>query len=181
MSASHPADSAGPDTSGSAAPPPAPVESTRLADQLERSVRGGAWHGPALLPALEGITAGEALARPVAGAHTIHELVWHSAFWIDVARERLLGLPAKPLLPESDWPAAGEATTAGWEAARARLEQAHRGLHAELHALPDARLDDPVSGSDPTMRGLLLGLVQHNAYHAGQIVLLRRAAAGATR
>jgi hypothetical protein len=35
-------------------------------------------------------------------------------------------------------------------------------------------LDDPVGGSDPTVRGLLFGVVQHHAYHAGQIVLLRK-------
>lgn len=182
MNAGSPSGSAAPPTPGNApAAPAAAVESARLADQLERSVRGGAWHGPALLPALEGIAAGEALARPIAGAHTIHELVWHSAFWIEAARERILDLPAEPLRPESDWPAAGEATPEGWQDALARLEGALRGLHGVLHGLPDARLDDPVSGSDPTVRGLLLGLVQHNAYHAGQIVLLRRAAAGAAR
>jgi uncharacterized damage-inducible protein DinB len=35
-----------------------------------------------------------------------------------------------------------------------------------------------VAGSDPTLRGLLLGLLQHNAYHTGQIVVLAKAAKG---
>jgi len=45
-------------------------------------------------------------------------------------------------------------------------------------ALDDTRLDDAVDGSDPTLRGMLIGLLQHNAYHAGQISLARKVAAG---
>jgi hypothetical protein len=38
-----------------------------------------------------------------------------------------------------------------------------------------------VAGSDPTVRGLLVGILQHNAYHGGQIVLLRKAGAAEGR
>jgi uncharacterized damage-inducible protein DinB len=162
-------------------PSGASVESARLADQLERSVRGGAWHGPALLQAIAEVDATAATARPVDGSHTIHELVWHSAFWLDVARQRLADEAAAPLAPESDWPADEGAPEERWPAAIAWLEEAHRRLHAAVLVLPDERLDDPVSGSDPTVRGLLLGVLQHNAYHAGQIILLARATAGSPR
>ena len=47
-------------------------------------------------------------------------------------------------------------------------------MHTAVLALPDERLDDPVVGSDPTVRGMLLGVLQHNAYHAGQLVFLRK-------
>ena len=40
--------------------------------------------------------------------------------------------------------------------------------------LDEKRFDQP-AGSDPTLRGLLLGLLQHNAYPAGQLVLLAKA------
>ena len=54
-------------------------------------------------------------------------------------------------------------------------------MHSMLLALDDERLDGPVTGSDPTVRGQLLGLLQHNAYHAGQIVVLRKAGDGGAR
>ena len=157
------------------------VETTRLADQLERSLRGGAWHGPALVPAVEGLDAGAATAHPIAGAHSIHEVVWHVAFWLDVTRQRIVGTPAAPLAAEADWPTAEGDPAARWREALARLEESHRRLQATVLALPDERLEDPVPGSDPSIRGLLLGVLQHNAYHAGQLVLLRRAATGAVQ
>lgn len=154
---------------------PANFETARLADLLERSFRGGAWHGPALAEALDGVDAAAAQRRPLAGAHSIAEIVFHVAFWLDGVRRRLVGVPADG----DDWPAAG--ATPDWEELRAALERAHRALHAAVAGLDDARLDDAVEGSDPTVRGMLVGLLQHNAYHAGQIALLAKAAAGARR
>jgi uncharacterized damage-inducible protein DinB len=167
---------------GLAVSPAAPnVASALLADQLERSLRGGAWHGPALLQAVDGLDAAGATARPLPGAHTIQELVWHAAFWLDVGRQRIEGAPVAPLAPESDWPRGEGGAEERWRDALERLETAHKRLHALVLALPDERLDDPVPGSDPTVRGLLLGLVQHNAYHAGQIVVLRKGVDGSGR
>ena len=158
---------------------PPKVETARLADQLERSVRGGAWHGPSIEEALEGVDAAAAARRPLAGAHTIAEIAAHVAFWIEAASRRLEGDPVSGG-GEDDWPApaAGED---GWRQLLAALDAAHRRLHAKVLAMDDAALDGPVAGSDPTVRGLLLGILQHNAYHGGQIVLLRKAEAAAGR
>ena len=54
------------------------TEVERIADQLKRSMEGKAWHGPALLEVLEGVTAQQA-AAPVSTAHTIWEIVLHVA------------------------------------------------------------------------------------------------------
>jgi len=52
-------------------------QSQSLADQLERSFRGGAWHGPAVAETLAGIDAATAAARPLPDAHSIWENVHH--------------------------------------------------------------------------------------------------------
>jgi uncharacterized damage-inducible protein DinB len=148
-------------------------QTSRLADQLERSFRGGAWHGPSLAEALEGIDGRRARLRPVAGAHTIFELVGHVAFWLEGCLERLAhGVDADS---HADWKVPDDGSETAWKNALVKLEAAHRKLHAAVLELPDARLEDPVPGSDPSVRGMLLGLLQHNAYHAGQISLLARA------
>ena len=41
---------------------------------------------------------------------------------------------------------------------------------------PEARLDELVAGQRFNFYFLLHGIVQHNVYHAGQIVLLKRIA-----
>jgi len=59
-----------------------------FADQLERAFRGGAWHGPAVAEALAGVDAARAAARPLAGAHSIWEIVRHLTVWYDAPRRR---------------------------------------------------------------------------------------------
>lgn len=158
-------------------------EAARFADQLERSFRGGAWQGPSVTEALAGVDATAAYRRPVAGAHSIGELVFHIEFWLDAARRRIEGEAVDGSVPEADWPSGVEGKSASapaWKAALARLEESHRRLHATVLALDEKRFDQPVAGSDPTLRGLLLGILQHNAYHTGQIALLAKSAAPGT-
>lgn len=150
-----------------------------LADQLERAFRGGAWHGPAVAETLAGVDAATAAARPLPGAHSIWEIVHHLTVWNDVPRRRLDGEGLQSLPAERDWPPVGEVSAGAWQAALAALEEAHAALRARVLDLTDAQLDDPVAGSDPTVRGMLFGVLQHNAYHAGQITLLRKEPGGA--
>ncbi len=163
------------------APAASRVETSRLADQLERSFRGGAWHGPSITEALDGVDAGLARWRPAGDAHSIAEIAGHLTFWIDAGRRRMEGERVIEVEPEVDFPQGGAASEEAWRASLATLAQAHRRLHAALLALDDERLDDAVAGADPTVRGQLLGLLQHNAYHAGQIGVLKKAGAGSPR
>lgn len=150
------------------------IQTESLADLLERTFRGGAWHGPAVAEALAGVDAAAAARRPLPGAHTIWEIVRHLTVWNEVPRRRIDGEPLQNLPAERDWPTAGEMSEPAWRAALAALEESHAALHARVRDLSDAQLDDPVAGSDPTVRGMLLGVLQHNAYHAGQIALLKK-------
>ena len=161
-------------------PDPGRVETTRLADQLERCFRGGAWHGPSLAEALDGLDAPAAAAR-LGVAHSIAEIAGHVAFWIDATRLRMNGEEVSSVPPEVDFPPTAAASDEAWRATLADLDRAHRQLHTAVLALDDAALDGAVAGADPTVRGQLLGILQHNAYHAGQIVVLRKAGAGSAR
>jgi uncharacterized damage-inducible protein DinB len=149
-----------------------------LADQLERSFRGGAWHGPAVAETLAGVEEATAAARPLLGAHSIWEIVHHLTVWNDVPRRRLDGEGLQNLPAERDWPPVRDVSAGAWQAALTALEDSHAALRARVQDLADAQLDDPVTGSDSTVRGMLFGVLQHNAYHAGQITLLRKAPGG---
>jgi uncharacterized damage-inducible protein DinB len=162
------------------------TESSRLADQIERAFHGGAWHGPAFGEALTGVDAATAARRPIAGAHTIWEIVGHVSTWLELCRRRIEGEPIHDVPHEQDWPppvagppASETEPEEAWRRELATLEERHWRFHATVAGLGDARLDDPVGGSDPTVRGLLLGVLQHHAYHGGQIVLLKKAGGAA--
>ncbi len=91
-------------------------ERERIADQLRRAMEGDAWHGPALRELLKGVSSEMAATTPIAGAHSIWEVILHIAAWTEAVRRRLQGDPAR-LTPEEDWPTVGERTDEAWNAA----------------------------------------------------------------
>lgn len=146
----------------------------RLAHALVRSVRGPMWHGPALADAVEGLTAEQAAARPVPGGHSIWELVLHIAAWADIARERLAGARADPA-PEQNFAAIGDPTEARWREAVARLEASYAALARAVESSDEATFAAPMPGRASPAWEMVQGVVEHGAYHGGQIALLRRA------
>jgi uncharacterized damage-inducible protein DinB len=154
----------------------------RLTGALRRILEGEAWHGPSVQEALAGLTADDAAARPIAGAHTIYELTHHLAAWTGEVERRLQGsAPGYP--PEGDFPEPGLAIDeAAWAKALEELKARHASLIEATSQLTPERLNDRVGSLSPAFTGtgvsiyaMLHGLVQHDAYHAGQIVMLRRA------
>ncbi|UCH82851.1 MAG: DinB family protein, partial [Candidatus Latescibacterota bacterium] len=144
----------------------------RLADQLERSFHGGAWHGPATREVIAEIDADTAGRRPVGSLHSVVEIVRHITYWIKAAYIRISEGRDAP--DEVDWAEHGALSEEGWSQAIENLDRAYSKLHSTLLGLDDSRLNDAVAGSDPTVRGLVLGTLQHNAYHTGQIVLIAK-------
>lgn len=166
-------------------------------ESLARAVReahaGGAWHGPSLAEALARFDARAAAARPIAGAHSAWELALHTTGWTrEVARRLRPGAVAGE--PEGgDWPPApsgADATDDAWARVRAdadraldeclaaiaeHLAGAPERLDAPVPRPDDATLSDAALGTRHSYGDTLVGLAAHVAYHAGQIVLLRRA------
>jgi uncharacterized damage-inducible protein DinB len=151
------------------------TEMERILDQLKRAYEGNAWHGPSVCEALDGVSAEQALARPLASAHSIWELVHHIAVWEDVGRRRLSGdrAPVEVSSPE-DWPPADDKSDAAWEQAKAALDRGHQALVEAIGRVPESRLDEPIFEGMSTVYVTLHGVIQHNLYHAGQIAMLKK-------
>jgi uncharacterized damage-inducible protein DinB len=153
------------------------VEVHRLEQQLRTAFEGAAWHGPAVLELLAGITPEQAFARPIPGAHTIWELVLHLGGAYRLVLRRLRGDP-RPLSPEEDWPPVGAVSGETWHEALNTLRELNAEVRRALRAFPVGRLDDPLVSESPyTAYAQFIGLTQHDLYHAGQIALLKRALA----
>jgi len=155
-----------------------------LAD-LRRIYEGNAWHGASVSEALHDVTTGQAAARPVPDAHSIYELTHHIAAWIGETTSRLQGNPPGNPADGDFPPRPTSIDDAAWADVRAHLERRQAELLETVSGFDAARLDDlvnPKSRNDSdgpvTFRALLSGLAQHSAYHAGQIVLLRKALSG---
>jgi len=151
-------------------------EVARIGSQLKRASEGGAWHGPALLELLADVSAEQAASRPLPGAHSIWEIVFHVAAWQNSAARALAGEPMPTDLPEEeDWPPVFDASEEAWRAAVANVGEANRRLRGALRGLSDDDLERIVGGREYSVYFLLHGVVQHGLYHAGQIALLKKA------
>lgn len=156
------------------------TEANRLIDQFRRAHDGDPWHGSPLKAILDGVTHTQAARRPPGGAHSIWELVLHITGWRNEVARRATGQPAgEPA--EGDYPAVGDPTSARWQAALAALDAAHVNLVDVVSGMSDDRLLQPTNDSRNRPLGtgvsyyeLLHGIVQHDAYHAGQIAILKK-------
>jgi uncharacterized damage-inducible protein DinB len=154
------------------------TEIDRIRDQFQRAFDGEAWHGPSVLSLLHGVTAKQAAAHPIPGAHSIWELTMHIAAWEDACRRRLEGDPAQ-LTDDENFPPIGDTSEQAWESAKAKLIDVHRRLLDVIATTDDSRLDQPIVVSGETSAYVTLhGGVQHGLYHAGQIAILKKAIEG---
>ncbi len=154
-----------------------------LAELLRKGHSSDPWHGPATEDLLAGVSFSQAAARPLPSAHSIWELVLHMTAWQREVERRLGG--TEPRLPEEgDWPVAPKASRKAWDQARAGLRESLERLAATVATLSAQDLEARIGTSDrPLGTGvskaeMVAGVLQHNAYHSGQIALLIKALEG---
>jgi uncharacterized damage-inducible protein DinB len=152
-------------------------EVERIKEQLKYSMEGNAWHGPSVREVLNGVTASEAAAKPIANAHSIWELTLHIAAWIGAGQRRLTGDRAE-LPDDEDWLKVSDTSDESWERTKQLLEQRYRELQQALSVLDDKRLDEPILAGMRSVYITLQGVIQHNLYHAGQIAILKKSLQG---
>ncbi len=153
------------------------AELKRLVQQMQLAFNGKAWHGPAVQEALAQVSAAQAAAKPIANAHSIWELVLHISAWHKVVMKRLAGEEACEVSMEEDWPSVNDTSAAAWQSALQELKLQHQSLCEATARLQEADLNKLIRGSESehSVSVMLHGVIQHDLYHAGQIVLLRKA------
>ncbi len=146
-------------------------ETERIADQLRRIYEGPSWLGPSIQKLLSDVDEERARRRTLPGAHTIWELVLHITAWLRIARERLVATEIREPDSAEDWPAIRE----DWEEAKSALEAEVHALGQAILKFPDERLEERAPAvEEQTFYQLLHGVIQHSAYHAGQIAVLKK-------
>jgi uncharacterized damage-inducible protein DinB len=147
-------------------------EVARIVQQLEQAHEGGAWHGPSVGEALQGVSAAGAARRPIGSAHCIWELVHHVRVTDEAVRRHVTGASAGA---EPDWPTLTDTSETAWRSALEALRTTQRALRDAVSSLPEARLHETIPGQGHYYWHELLGILHHDLYHAGQISLLKKA------
>jgi uncharacterized damage-inducible protein DinB len=143
-----------------------------FAIELTKGHEAEPWHGPSTKSLLEGITAEEAASHVIPGFHSIWELVLHMDAWQREVFRRLDASFIPEIPEEGDWRRPVDVSEGSWKLSLAELDSS---LHQIVNALNNlAKTADENSGPNITLAPALSGLVQHNAYHSGQIAILRK-------
>jgi uncharacterized damage-inducible protein DinB len=150
-------------------------QAENLAGYVRAAYAGAAHHGPALADILADVNASRAAQRPAGSVHTIWELVLHIANWEEILQRRLSGEIVKWERDSfADWPAVPDTSPEAWRAAQSRLETANTRLVATIRRCSDAELKSPSPGRSDTREEMIMGMLQHSIYHAGQISVLKK-------
>ena len=156
------------------------TELQRISEQLKRAFEGNAWHGPAVLEVLDGVSAEQAAARVFPAAHTIWELALHIGAWEGACTRRLQGDRAE-LSDAEDWPPVSDTSDEAWQQLKKRLQEANLKLRSAVEGINEQRLDEPILPDMPSVYVTVQGVVQHDLYHAGQIAILKKALTEGTK
>ena len=135
---------------------------------MEKTFDGPAWHGPSVMEALKDVSQISA-SKKISGSHSIIELVLHMATWRDFATKRLSGDNLYEVSDTDNFP-----KTTYWTMALDKLRESQAKLLAALKTFPEDKLFTIVATRNYDFYTLLHGIIQHDIYHTGQIVLLKK-------
>lgn len=130
----------------------------------------------ALKNTLDGVTASEAVWKPENSDNSIWETLSHLNYYNFAYVERFKGVDHQYPADDNDATfTAGEATDEAWAQELAKLDAImteFRDLIANSH---ESKFNEPVSNTNQASWATLVSNINaHNAYHAGQILLIRK-------
>ena len=144
-----------------------------IVDQINRAFWGQSWHGPSVREVLAGVSAEDAAGHPVPGAHSIWEIVLHLTGGYKLVLRRVRG-ERPQLSPDEAWPPVVESSAEAWRETQHTLKHLNQQLQSAVRVFPTERLSQELGCEYPAYVQFC-GTPQHDLYHAGQIVILKKA------
>jgi hypothetical protein len=133
---------------------------------------GECWIGVNFRTALHGVNAEKAGHSVSYNANNIWQLVSHIIYWRTTVVNRLTGSLNPP--PFQDFLLPGELNEENWKQTMHDFESAYHLLRIAIRGLKEDNLDHPSPIEGQTHYQLIMGCLQHDAYHLGQLMLLKK-------
>ena len=135
-----------------------------LLDQLKTTHDQQDWFVP-VKPAIDGVTAAQAVWKPQGGDHSIGQLANHLLFWNSQNLAKFKGVAA-PKFDGNNDETFNAFDQAKWDQVRKDLDR----VLMELEKLVEGADEKTLQKWAPTLGRI----ATHNAYHTGQILVLRK-------
>lgn len=154
------------------------LETKHIKDALRRLYEGEVWHGPSIKEILIDITPEQAVKRLTPKSKNIAEYLIHITNWRTFALEKLTGGDTFDIIlnSEADWSVVNEITKDKWEEIQEAYEESQKEILEVLETYTDRKLENIVPGRKYSFYTLLYGVIHHDIYHSGQMMLLKRLA-----
>jgi len=148
--------------------------------EIKKAFNGDAWHGNHVMQTLNNVKPENAFKHLIPNAHSIAEIALHLTSWTEEVSSRLTGnVSSEPSM--GDWPTIHDTTAQAWEKIIFDFKIANEELIRVCESFDDKHWDDSSKdervaglGTGVTNSELLNGLIQHHAYHSGQIAILSK-------
>ena len=148
-------------------------ESQRLVAEYEKLFDGSAWIDVNIMDTLKPLSAIQASSKPFRNANSIWQIVNHLVSWREAILKRLkdeaVAAPANNFFE----PVKDTSETA-WRKTLDRLEQSQLAWVEAINASDDEWLEKIWKPGMQSRYELVQGILQHDCYHLGQIVLLKK-------
>ncbi|OGF53838.1 MAG: hypothetical protein A2Z21_10330 [Candidatus Fraserbacteria bacterium RBG_16_55_9] len=149
-----------------------------LLELMHNSWAGTMWLHPAE-KVLADVSPALANWRVSESVHTMTEIVYHMAFWEEYVTRHLRGESTgdMPRAEQANGPGREPSGMPDWSEVREGLFTQHRALRKTLTALKEGDLftvRDQMPAAYTPMYRLVSGVIIHDSYHLGQLVLLQQ-------
>lgn len=144
----------------------------RFKKLFEDNFDGDAWLDVALLSTVAPVAAADA-AKNIYSLNSIWQIIYHITNWRETLVLRIQN--KKPTVPENNFfEEITDTSEAAWQTLLQRLEESQKNLVALLKGKKDIEWDDLPSKGNYSSFELMQSILQHDAYHLGQIVLIKK-------
>ncbi len=148
------------------------IEINRILKLFAHLQHGDCWIGNNFKDTLHGVDAVMAADSISINNNSIWQLTAHIIYWRTTVVNRLTGSSNPP--PFKDFMLPSELNEAGWKQTLLDFEAAYHALRNAIHQLRDENLDMPTLKASQTYYDLVMGCLQHDAYHLGQMMLQKK-------
>jgi DinB superfamily len=148
------------------------AEIKRIAKLFADLQHGDCWIGVNFKEVLYDVDAALAVKTVNSHSNSIWQLVFHLTYWRTVVVNRLNGSLSLP--PFRDFALPDELSEENWKQTLLDFENAYHLLRSTILHFKAEDLDKLSPKPDQTFYQLIMGSLQHDAYHLGQIVLIKK-------
>lgn len=148
-------------------------ESDRLISLFQKLYNGSPWIDVNLVSSLSKITASQAQKKVLPNANSIWEITNHLISWRKNVLQRVQG--KQIITPDNNYfEPVKESSDKAWKETLNQLENTHNEWIDFLSKIETTQFENIYSGNEMTYYENIQGILQHDAYHLGQIVLLSK-------